>query len=364
MDKKKIALVLAISVLLGCGAKPAATIKTEEKTVTTAGIEKRHLADGLYDMVINSSGDALYVASSEGFKDVEGGVIYKLDPETLKTVAVTHTDLKNFALIMSPDNKTLYTTHTMDGGFSAISVEEGKVKERTLFPERNDKGPYKGRPYLARKILLHDDTLYIAAAADPALIWVVDARTLKLKTRIQNAGRLVTGLHYSELTQRLYAANGSGEILVINPASQSIERRWKPLGDKPAFLLNFAEDSATGRLFVTDNAKAKTTLVIDIRSGKLLQQLSVGDSLMVKFNPTRNEIYISRRLSGDVISLDGTSYVLKKRWDLPIHPNNLLLSPDGNTLYVTVKQPLNKDYSTNGPDSLVRIDLTYQAAKD
>ncbi len=72
---------------------------------------------------------------------------------------------------------------------------------------------------------------------------------------------------------RVHAANGSGEILVINPRNQRIEQRWKPLGDKPALLLNMAEDSDTGRLFVTDNSKAKTTLVLDIHSGKLLKQL-------------------------------------------------------------------------------------------
>ena len=54
---------------------------------------------------------------------------------------------------------------------------------------------------------------------------------------------------------------------MINPDNQRIEQRWKPLGDKPALLLNMAEDSDTGRLFVTDNSKAKTTLVLDIHSG-------------------------------------------------------------------------------------------------
>ncbi len=58
-----------------------------------------------------------------------------------------------------------------------------------------------------------------------------------------------------------------------------------------------AEDSDTGRLFVTDNSKAKTTL-LDIHSGKLLKQLDVGDSLAVQFNKKRHEIYISQRESG------------------------------------------------------------------
>jgi DNA-binding beta-propeller fold protein YncE len=58
---------------------------------------------------------------------------------------------------------------------------------------------------------------------------VVDATTLKLKTRIKNTGKWMTGLHYSAQTGRLYAANGSGEILVINPrttALNSAGSRW------------------------------------------------------------------------------------------------------------------------------------------
>ena len=47
-------------------------------------MQQRALADGLYEMALSPAGDALYVASAEGFKDVQGGVVYKLDPKTLK----------------------------------------------------------------------------------------------------------------------------------------------------------------------------------------------------------------------------------------------------------------------------------------
>ncbi|MDU7297894.1 MAG: hypothetical protein E7L38_26500, partial [Klebsiella pneumoniae] len=64
--------------------------------------------------------------------------------------------------------------------------------------------------------------------------------------------------------------------------------------------------------------------------------------------------------TGKVISLDASRYTLKKSWALPANPNSLLLSADGQTLFVTVKQPFNKDHSTKGPDSVVRIDLNAQ----
>lgn len=256
-------------------------------------------------------------------------------------------------MALSPDGKTVYVTNSLDGGLSALNTADGKVKDRVLFPERNA----EGFPYGARQVLLHNGLLYIGAVADPAVIWVVDAETLKLKTRIKNTGKWMTGLHYSDATQRIYAANGGGEILVINPRNQRIEKRWKPLGEKPALLLNMAEDAQTGRLFVTDNSQAKTTLVLDIHTGKLLKQLAVGDSLAVKFNAKRNEIYITQRDAGKLLSLNATDYSVKKSWDLPPNPNSLLLSADGQTLFVTVKQKFNKDHSTDAPDNVVRIDL-------
>ena len=361
MNKKPCALALLAALTLGgCAAHtapapktaPAAPAKTEAKA---SSMQQRELAYGVYELVENPANHAIYVATAQSFKDVQGGVIYKLDPATLKTLGEAHTDLKNFGAAQDPEGKTLYVTNSLDGGVSAIDTANGKVKGRLLFSERNE----KGFPFGAREILWHDGLLYIGAVGDPAVIWVVDAKTLKLKTRIKNAGKWVTGLHYSETTGRLYAANGGGEILVINPRTQRIEKRWKPLGNKEALLLNMAEDPATGRLFVTDNSKAKTTLVLDIHSGKVIKQLDVGDSLAVKFNPKRNELYITQRESGKLLRLDATTYAVKQRWDLKPNPNSLLLSADGQTLYVTVKQEFNKDHSTKGLDSVVRIALNH-----
>ncbi len=288
------ALTLAISAALsGCATPHSSAVSqpvVDSPVPNVAQPLQRQLAEGLYEMALSPQGDALYVASAEGFKNVQGGAVYTLDPHTLNTIGLTHTDLKNFALQLSAEGKMLYVSNSLDGGISAIDTATGKVKNRLLFSERNE----KGRPYGARQLLLLNNTLYVGAVADPAL------------------------------------------------------------------LLNMAEDSDTGRLFVTDNSKAKTTLVLDIHSGKLLKQLDVGDSLAVQFNKKRHEIYISQRESGKVISLDASRYTLKKSWALPANPNSLLLSADGQTLFVTVKQPFNKGHSTKGPDSVVRIDLNAQ----
>ncbi|GGD17257.1 hypothetical protein GCM10011513_13340 [Franconibacter daqui] len=358
MTMKPCALaLLAAFALGGCAAQkpaqPQAAAVPAAQTAQKTDLLQRELAYGVYELVENPQDHAIYVATAQSFKEVQGGVIYKLDPKTLNTLGESHTDLKNFGAAQDAEGKTLFVTNSLDGGISAIDTANGKVKGRLLFSERNE----KGFPYGAREILWRDGLLYVGGVGDPAVIWVVDAETLKLKARIKNAGKWVTGLHFSPTTNRLYAANGGGEILVINPRTNRIEKRWKPLGEKEALLLNMAEDPATGRLFVTDNSKAKTTLVLDIRTGHLIKQLDTGDSLAVKFNAKRNELYLTQRESGKLLSLDATTYALKQSWDLKPNPNSLLVSADGQTLYVTVKQPFNKDHSTKGLDRIVRISL-------
>ncbi len=96
------ALALAISATLGgCATHHSAAVAQPVVNSPAANVAQplqRQLAEGLYEMALSPQGDALYVASAEGFKDVQGGAVYKLDPQTLNTIGLTHTDLKNFAL--------------------------------------------------------------------------------------------------------------------------------------------------------------------------------------------------------------------------------------------------------------------------
>ena len=210
--KLKLSVIALALALGGCAAhsntaqQTAAPAAQQQPAPVTDNLTRRELADGLYEMALSPKGDALYVASAEGFRNVQGGAVYKLDPTPLKTLGLTYTDLKNFGAALSDDGSTLIVTNSLDGGISAINTADGKVKKRLLFPERNE----KGLPYGARQILLHNNTLYVGAVADPALIWVVDANTLKLKTRIRNTGKWMPGFHYSASTGRIYVANGGG----------------------------------------------------------------------------------------------------------------------------------------------------------
>lgn len=349
-----LALALAASFSLTTFSAAAQQEATPAATAPAAAhsLIQRELAYGLYEMAYAADGKSVYVASADKFKGVSGGAIYQLDATTLETTGKIYTDLKNFGMAINTDGSALYTTNTLDGGVTKFDLSTGKVATRTLFSERNE----KGLPYGAREIFLHDGELYIGGVADPGVIWVLDAKSMKLITRIDNAGKWVTGMLYSSKTDRLYVANGSGEILAINPHTHQIEKRLTAGDDKTYLFLNLAEDPATGRLFVTDNSKAKTTLVFDLGSGKVIKRID-GDALGIKFDAAHNSLYISQRLSKKVLQLDATTYAVKNSWSFDAAPNSLLLSPEGKTLYVTVKQGVNKDRSSKGPDSVARISL-------
>ena len=355
---RKAAVALAIAATLGltacqAPAKKVVTPAADAAKPADSTVTQRALGDGLYEMAYSPASKALFVASAQAFKGVNGGMIYRLDPTTLATQGETHTDLKNFGTAIDEQGSVFYTTNSLDGAISKVDAQSGKVLQRLVFPGKISK---EGYPAGAREILWHGNELYVGRVADPGYISVVDTKTFKLKTEIKNAGKWVTGIISSPLTGRIYAANGSGEILVINPRSHKIEQRWTAGDGREYLFLNMAEDPATGRLFVTDDSKGKATLVFDERSGKVIKRIE-GDALGIKFNAQRNEIYISQRESKKVLQLDATTYAVKKSWSFDKNPNSLLIGPDNATLYVTLKSAFNKDSSTNGTDEIARITL-------
>jgi len=358
LSPRKAAVAMAVAAafsLTACQApakKADAPAAEAPKPVNTA-VTQRALGDGLYEMAYSPASKALFVASAQAFKDVNGGMIYRLDPATLTTKGETHTDMKNFGTAIDENGQVFYTTNSLDGAISKVDAQSGKVLQRLVFPGKISK---EGYPAGAREVLWHGNELYVGRVAEPGYISVVDTRTFKLKTEIKNAGKWVTGIIYSPLTERIYAANGSGEILVINPRSHKIEKRWTAGDGKEYLFLNMAEDPATGRLFVTDDSKGKATLIFDERTGKVIKRIE-GDAMGIKFNAKRNELYISQRESKKVLQLDGTTYEVKNSWSFDSHPNSLLVSPDGQTLFVTLKQGFNDDHSSQGLDGVARITL-------
>lgn len=333
-------------------------IPAEPASATTLddGVRYRELTRGIYEVIYNPHNKLLYVASALSSEGVSGGVIYILNPENLEPVGAIYTDLRNFGLALSPDGKKLFATNSVEHSITAFDLDKNQVIGRLSFDNKDKDGYYFGPRQI--KFDARKNRLYVGAVGDPAVIWVVNPETMKLEHTIENTGKWMTGLMIHPQTGDLYAANGGGEILKINTDTYAIENRFKPAGNAEALLLNMALDEKKNQIYVTDNSKLKTTLIVDALTGAKVGEVPlIGDSLGILRNDARGEIYISQRDQATVSILDADTLAVKRRVPAPPHPNSLALSEDGKTLFVTVKTPFTPTYKASAVESIIRIPL-------
>lgn len=318
---------------------------------------RKAVGKGAYEMAYSQQENALWLAASQSRKLDKGGVVYRLDPVTLEVTQAIHNDLKPFGATINNTTQTLWFGNTVNSAVTAIDAKTGEVKGRLVLDDR--KRTEEVRPLQPRELVADDatNTVYISGIGKESVIWVVDGENIKLKTAIQNTGKMSTGLALDSKGKRLYTTNADGELITIDTADNKILSRKKLVDDgKEHFFINISLDTARQRAFITDS-KAAEVLVVDTRNGNILAKVAAPESLAVLFNPARNEAYVTHRQAGKVSVIDAKSYKVVKTFDTPTHPNSLALSADGKTLYVSVKQKSTKQQEATQPDDVIRIAL-------
>ena len=318
---------------------------------------RKAVGKGAYEMAYSQQENALWLATSQSRKLDKGGVVYRLDPVTLEVTQAIHNDLKPFGATINNTTQTLWFGNTVNSAVTAIDAKTGEVKGRLVLDDR--KRTEEVRPLQPRELVADDatNTVYISGIGKESVIWVVDGGNIKLKTAIQNTGKMSTGLALDSEGKRLYTTNADGELITIDTTDNKILSRKKLLDDgKEHFFINISLDTARQRAFITDS-KAAEVLVVDTRNGNILAKVAAPESLAVLFNPARNEAYVTHRQAGKVSVIDAKSYKVVKTFDTPTHPNSLALSADGKTLYVSVKQKSTKQQEATQPDDVIRIAL-------
>ncbi|MEF5001777.1 YncE family protein [Escherichia coli] len=318
---------------------------------------RKAVGKGAYEMAYSQQENALWLATSQSRKLDKGGVVYRLDPVTLEVTQAIHNDLKPFGATINNTTQTLWFGNTVNSAVTAIDAKTGEVKGRLVLDDR--KRTEEVRPLQPRELVADDatNTVYISGIGKESVIWVVDGGNIKLKTAIQNTGKMSTGLALDSEGKRLYTTNADGELITIDTADNKILSRKKLLDDgKEHFFINISLDTARQRAFITDS-KAAEVLVVDTRNGNILAKVAAPESLAVLFNPARNEAYVTHRQAGKVSVIDAKSYKVVKTFDTPTHPNSLALSADGKTLYVSVKQKSTKQQEATQLDDVIRIAL-------
>lgn len=318
---------------------------------------RKAVGKGAYEMAYSQQENALWIATSQSRKLDKGGVVYRLDPVTLEVTQAIHNDLKPFGATINNTTQTLWFGNTVNSAVTAIDAKTGEVKGRLVLDDR--KRTEEVRPLQPRELVADDttNTVYISGIGKESVIWVVDGENIKLKTAIQNTGKMSTGLALDSKGKRLYTTNADGELITIDTTDNKILSRKKLLDDgKEHFFINISLDTTNQRAFIPDS-KAAEVLVVDTRNGNILAKVAAPESLAVLFNPARNEAYVTHRQAGKVSVIDAKSYKVVKTFDTPTHPNSLALSADGKTLYVSVKQKSTKQQEATQPDDVIRIAL-------
>ena len=250
---------------------------------------RKAVGKGAYEMAYSQQENALWLATSQSRKLDKGGVVYRLDPVTLEVTQAIHNDLKPFGATINNTTQTLWFGNTVNSAVTAIDAKTGEVKGRLVLDDR--KRTEAVRPLQPRELVADDatNTVYISGIGKESVIWVVDGENIKLKTAIQNTGKMSTGLALDSKGKRLYTTNADGELITIDTADNKILSRKKLLDDgKEHFFINISLDTARQRAFITDS-KAAEVLVVDTRNGNILAKVAAPESLAVLFNPARNE---------------------------------------------------------------------------
>ncbi|HAV9493588.1 TPA: YncE family protein, partial [Escherichia coli] len=250
---------------------------------------RKAVGKGAYEMAYSQQENALWLATSQSRKLDKGGVVYRLDPVTLEVTQAIHNDLKPFGATINNTTQTLWFGNTVNSAVTAIDAKTGEVKGRLVLDDR--KRTEEVRPLQPRELVADDatNTVYISGIGKESVIWVVDGGNIKLKTAIQNTGKMSTGLALDSEGKRLYTTNADGELITIDTADNKILSRKKLLDDgKEHFFINISLDTARQRAFITDS-KAAEVLVVDTRNGNILAKVAAPESLAVLFNPARNE---------------------------------------------------------------------------
>ncbi|MFK3659096.1 YncE family protein [Scandinavium sp. NPDC088450] len=318
---------------------------------------RKAVGKGVYEMALNSQENALWVATSQSRKTDKGGVVYRLDPQTLDITLAVHSDLKPFGATINNQAQTLWFGNTTNGTITAIDAKTGDVKGRVVLDSRQRSKTVK--PLQPRELAVDEKTnsVYITGVGKESVVWVVDGATLKLKTTISGTGNRSTALALDNDAQRLYTVSAEGELVTVDTAKNSILTRQKLVDDgKEHAFLNIALDKTNHRAYLTDFRQPEV-LVVDYRNGKVLEKIAAPEGLAILFNPTRNEVYVTHRMAGKVSVIDTKTNKVVKTFDTPPRPNSLALSADGKTLFVSVKQESTREKEATQPDDVIRITL-------
>ncbi|WP_052283266.1 YncE family protein [Kluyvera genomosp. 1] len=311
------------------------------------------LGHGVYELAYDQGQNALYAASAPSFdKDKTAGLVFQLDANSLEINHKIATDRRTFAVALDEANHILYLGNALEGSITLLDTRTNSVINTLQLSD--DSNPKKSAH--VREVVLDKKhrRLYISGIGgkDSGLLWVVDTEKQQLIETIEKYDPV--GFAVDNEANKVYAVTGKGELLTLDGATSKVLSRVAVDPKEPKhYFLNIALNTGKNVGYIADT-NTRDVLVVDLNSGKLLHRIPTPNSIAVVYNPSRNEIYVTHRNDQQISVIDANTYRVKHSIKTAAMPNSLVLSPDANTLYVSVKQ----DEKSAQADYVVKIDLT------
>lgn len=341
--------------------------------------------EGIYEMAFDNSNKQVFAAVTDRVnREANKGYLYAFNPDSLKIEKRLDMPYRAFSLAMNQDKHQLYIGHTQAASLriSMLDTTTGKLSktsDKLSFKEAN--AADSRFEHLRHMVYSKEaNTLFVSYSnmlktADGMTslhkLLMLDGSTLALKGEVKDAYKgTAYGLTLDEKTQKIYVG-GKDYINEIDAKKQSLLRTIALKDPQPAItsVQNLAVDSDSNRAFVVvfdhdDRTGTHDGLYIfDLRDGKQLGYVHTGAGTnAVKYNPKYNELYVTNFTSGTISVVDATKYTVTREFHMPVYPNQMVLSPDMDTLYVGIKEGFNRDWDPDvfvegAKERILRIDL-------
>lgn len=344
--KKTTYCALALSMAIHSGAVFA-------KQFTDKDFQSQSLGHGVYELAYDNAQKALYAASAPSFDaDKKAGLVFLLNADSLQIAQKIATERRTFAVALDEANHILYLGNAMEGSVTLLDTRTNTaIKTIQLSDDSNP-----DRKAHVREVVLDKKhhRLYVSGigSKDKGLLWVVDTQKQQLAETIEKLEPV--GFAVDEAGDNVYVVTGTGELVTLDgKTSKTLKRVKVDPADPEHYFLNIALNTAKGVGYIADTNTADV-LVVELDSGKLIHRIPSPNSIAVVYHPSRNEIYVTHRNAHQISVVDANSYAVKHTIKTAAMPNSLVLSADGQTLYVSVKQ----DEKAKEADYVLKIDLT------
>ncbi len=386
MPNRNLIKPLAALLLAALLPHPAFAIDPPPREASRFAMKTNYLQEaneGVYELAFDNGDNLLFAAATDRVnRAANKGYLYAFNPATLQVIQRYDMPWRAFSLAMNQPAHVLYVGHTQAASlrisqFDAASGKITRTSPRLSFPTDGAADArfehLRHMVYSRAANLLFVSYSHMLKTKDVMRplhkLLMLDGTTLQLKGEVKDAYRgTAYGLTLDEKTQKIYVG-GRDYVNEIDARTQQVVRTIPLNAPQLASAQNLIVDSDSGRIFVVafdhdDRSGPHDGLYIfDLKDGKSLGYVRTGiGANAVRFNPKYNELYVSNFTSGTISVVDGKTWRVTHEFRAPVYPNQMVLSPDMDTLYVGIKEGFNREWDPEvfvegAKERILRIDL-------